>query len=145
MAEVNPTPAVVWSQARRVGHLVRLPGSGNVARLRRPTLTALAATTNGVPNPLSDAVMRLLAAAPPKTEGERMAAFRTNNRGMLEVAALCFVEPVLVLDREPDPEAGEIGPLDLTDLDISWLYFSWVEGDAASVAPFRVAEEPAAP
>lgn len=136
------TSAAEWASARIDGQLVRLPGCGNIARLRRPSLTALAATTNGVPNPLSDAVIKLLTATPAKSDSERLAAFLSNNRGMLEVAALCFISPVLVLDRAPNYEAGEIGPHDLTDLDISWIYFSWVEGDAAGVMPFRVSEKP---
>jgi hypothetical protein len=134
-----PTSAAEWRRTRIEGELIRLPGSGNVARLRRPSLTAMAATTNGVPNPLSHEVMRLLASAPAATEAERIENVKRNSRGMVEVAALCLVEPRLRLVG--DPLEGEIAPEDLSDYDLSFLYYTWVEGAASDVAPFRVVAE----
>ena len=118
--------------------MIRLPGSGNIARLRKPSLFALAATSNGVPNPLSYEVMRLQASPPAASEDERIEAVRQNGRGYVEVAALCLIEPRLKLVGEPGE--GEISPEDLADFDLWWIYNVWVEGAAADVAPFRVAE-----
>lgn len=133
----EPTPAAAWRDTFR-DVLVRLPGSGFVARIRRPSLTSLLATQNGVPNPISDHVVRLMASRMPVDDAARVAQFRANTRGMLEVAALCFVSPRLILDREPNYDADEIGPQDVPDLDISWLYVSWVEGEGIDLLPFLV-------
>ena len=130
---IAPTPADVW----REGELIRLPGCGHVARLKRPSLTALAGTTNGVPNPLSPAVLRLIAGRPTTTLEERIENVKSNSRAFMEVAALCLIEPRLVLDGEPGP--GEIGPQDLSDTDYTWIYYTYVEGVASEVVPFRLA------
>ncbi len=135
-----PTPASSWRRAREEGELIRLPGSGNVARLIRPPLSQMALSSNGVPNPLSREVQKLLAGtAPPKDEEARWKNYQANMRGMQEIAALCLKEPRLRLDGPP--QEGEIGPEDLTDLDYTFLLYTWVEGAAESVAPFRVAQE----
>lgn len=137
MSETQITPASEWRRAAIEGELVRLPGSGNVARLVRPSLLALAATANGVPNPFTADVQRLITGtAPPKDDAERWAAYVGNSRAYKEVAALCFKEPRLILDRPPTD--NEIGPNDLTDWDYIWIYNRWVEGAATEVAPFRV-------
>lgn len=131
-----PTTASAWRQATEQGALVTLPGSGNIARLRKPSLTALAGTSNGVPNPLSSEVLRLMAAPPPKTDEERLTNVKRNSRAMVEVARLCLVEPKLKIDGEPGE--GEIGPGDLANMDYSFIYYIWVEGSAADAEPFRV-------
>lgn len=140
MTEPTPTtvtPASEWRRVAKEGELYRLPGSGNVARLIRPSLTALVSVSSGVPNPLSRDVQKLITgAAPTQDEAKRWENYVANSRAMQEVAQLCLKEPRLVLDREPGE--GEIGPADLTDLDYSWLYYTFVEGGAADVAPFRV-------
>lgn len=134
-----PTPASEWRTKRKQGELIKLPGSGNVARLVRPPLASMVLTNHGAPNPLSRDVQRLLSGtAPPKDEQERWKNYQQNMRGMQELAALCLVEPRLRLDGEP--QDGEIGPDDLTDLDYTFITYTWVEGAAESVAPFRVAE-----
>jgi hypothetical protein len=135
------TPASAWRTAREQGELIRLPGCGNVARLVRPPLARLALTNGGVPNPLSREVQRLLSgSAPPRDENERWKNYVANMRAMQEIAQLCLVEPKLRLDGPP--QEGEIGPEDLTDLDYTWLFYTWVEGAAEQVAPFRVTQEP---
>jgi hypothetical protein len=136
-----PTPAHAWRKQREEGELIRLPGSGNVARLIRPALSMMALSSNGIPNPLSRNVQKLLAGtAPPKDEAERWANYQTNMRGYHEVAALCLAEPRLRLDGPP--QEGEIGPEDLTSYDYIWIYYTWGEGVAEQVAPFLVAPEP---
>ncbi len=134
----TPTPAAAWRRQQTDGELFRLPGCGHVARLRRPSLTALAATSNGVPNALAAAVLRLLAAPPAKTDDERVGNVKRNSQGYLEVAALCLVEPRLQLKGEPGE--GEIGPQDLSDLDYAWIYHTFVEGAATESAIFRLDE-----
>lgn len=135
-----PTPASAWRRAREAGELIRLPGSGNVARLIRPPLASMVLSSNGVPNPLSRNVQKLLSGTPPpKDDAARWENYQANMRGMQELAALCLVEPKLRLDAPPGE--GEIGPDDLTDLDYTFIVYTWVEGAAESVAPFRVAQE----
>ena len=137
----TPTPADEWRQSTDEGELIRMPGCGKVARLVRPPLPKMVVTSNGVPNPLSRHVQKLLAGtAPPKDENERWANYQANMRGMQELAALCFKEPRLNLDGPPG--AGEIRPEDLTDLDYTFIVYTWVEGAAEQVAPFRVTPQP---
>lgn len=130
----QPTPAAQWSQ----GTLYRLPGSGHVARIRQPGLMALVAKGQ-IPNPIAADVTRLLALTEePKTDEERLELFERNSRAMVEVAALALVEPRLILDRAPSYERGEIGPADLSDIDLMFIYFNVVEGRADDLTTFRV-------
>jgi len=139
--KLTPTPAGLWRLKREEGELIRLPGSGNVARLVRPPLAQMVLSSNGASNPLSRHVQKLLAGtAPPKDEETRWANYQANTRGMQELAALCLLEPKLRLDGPPGE--NEIGPEDLTDLDYTFIVYTWVEGAAEQVAPFRVAQEP---
>lgn len=130
------TPARAWGQAQ----LYRLPGCGHVARLRRPSPTALIARAGDLPNPvLSRALLSLLATNDEtSTEAEQIAAYQRNARSYVEIAALAFVEPRLILDREPDYEVGEIAPEDLTDVDYVWIYYSLCQGGHERVATFLV-------
>lgn len=136
---VTITSAATWRRQAREGELYRLPGSGNVVRLRRPGLTALAANVGHIPNPLAREVLRLMSAAgEPQTEDDRIESFQKSARAYVEVAALCFVEPRIVLDGEPNYEAGEIAASDVPDQDLVWLYWQFLEADADRSAPFRV-------
>lgn len=132
-------------QAER-GDLYLLPGSGLIARLRHPPLTAMAAKVGMIPNPLAEEVLRFLSIDTlAEDDAAKIARFQRNSRVFIEIASLAFVEPRLVLDRPPDYEQGEIGPLDLADADYTWVYFELVGGKAADLAPFRVAERPEDP
>lgn len=147
MSEATTTPAKPtsatdarqWRRGRQVGELYELPGCGHVARLIRPSLTALAAATGGVPNPLSEKVIQLAMGRRAPNDEQALEHYRRNCRAYLEAAALCFVEPRLVLDREPGE--GEIGPDDLSDMDYTWIYHSFITGGEQEVAPFRIARE----
>lgn len=140
----QPTTARQWKQTAQDGELYVLPGSGHIARLRRPSLTALAAEAGEIPNPLSIEVMRFLAHADEiggltrPTEAQLIVAYEKNARAFVEIAALAFVEPKLILDRDPDYDAGEIAPSDVADLDYVWITGRLVEGQAADLASFRV-------
>jgi len=136
-----PTAARAWKRQTRDGELYRLPGSGHVARLRRPSLMALAARAGDIPNPLADEVIKLLAggagsAMTETDETKRMQLFREHARAMVEVARLSFVEPRIA--DTPDYEAGEIAPEDLHDRDIMFCYFELAQGEAAALADFRL-------
>lgn len=140
MPDLTPTPATEWRKQSTDGELYRLPGSGHVARLRRPSLMALATRPGVIPNPLGDAVLRFLATTPDaKTDAQQIDAYRTNARAFEEIAALCLVEPHLILDRTPNYDAGEIGTDDLSDRDYSFIVFTLTQGAASDVAPFRLA------
>lgn len=131
----SPTTASAWAAAA-AGELYRLPGCGHVARLRRPSLVALAAGP-GIPNP----ILRLLALegiTERSSEAEKLSAYQKQALAFVQVAQLAFVEPRLVIDRAPDVAASEIGPEHLTDRDLIWIYYDLVGGSAASVVPFRL-------
>lgn len=133
------TPAAEWGRKAQQGELYRLPGSGHTVRLRRPGLTALAAEVGHIPNPLAREVVKLMSAASkPETEADRLEAYLQSARAYVAVAELCFVEPRVVSDRVPDYAAGEIAPADIPSQDLVWLYWTFLESDAAMSAPFRV-------
>lgn len=137
---LTPTPA---GEFRRAG-LYQLPHSGHVVELRWPGMYALA-LQGEVPNPLAQEVLRLMSGAAGGEEGERpseeelVSRYRKQARASLAVAQRCLVSPRLVLDREPNYEAGEIGPGDLHELDVLWINIHFVHRGPASegVAPFR--------
>jgi hypothetical protein len=135
-----PAPAAAF---RRAG-LYRLPHSDLVVELRWPGLYALA-LSGEIPNPLADAVLRLVSGASskeaePANHEEQVALYRKNARSLLAVAQRCLVRPRLVLDREPDYDRDEIGPGDLHENDVQWIFFQFVgEGPTTpGVAPFRL-------
>lgn len=133
------TPATLWRRAAKDGELYTLPGSGFVVRLRRPSLYALAA--RGVDAaPMTREVMRLLALAErPQTEDERIAAFLANAAGYVEVARLAFVEPRIAAEGQaPNYDAGEIDAADLSDRDLVWIFYDFLEGGAGDRERFRV-------
>ncbi len=135
MAEITtPTPATAWA----AGELYRLP-SGKVARLRQPGLSAMVAR-GALPNPVLTDVLRVTLDRTPDaaTEEQRHTTYLRNVRVLTEIAALALQEPRLILDRAPDYAAGEIGPGDLAEADLMWLYYSFTLGGAAELAPFRV-------
>lgn len=136
---INATPATEWRRQRTDGDLFVLPGSGNVARLRRVSLTALAAA-GAIPNDTADRVLRLMAIeikAEQLSDEQQLAVYKRNQRAFIDVAARCLVAPVLIVDGAPDYERDQIGPDDLADRDYTWLFYSWINGTADQVSPFR--------
>jgi hypothetical protein len=133
------TPASAWRRQAQEGELYTLPGSGNVARLRRPSLMALLSGAGHVPNPLSDAVLRFMAVADDaKTEAQKLEAYQRNVRVFVEIAKLCMVEPRLAIGRPPDYDAGEIAPDDLHDRDLLFIYYDVCQGPARALTEFRI-------
>lgn len=137
--EPAPQPQVTPAHAWNLEGLYELP-SGNIARLKRPGVLALASMSNGH-NLISDAVLSRVneAADAPTTPEERAAVIRRNGAVYSAVARLVFVAPRIVPEGvEPKYEAGEIAIGDLTDDDLYFAYYTIAQGDARSVAPFRV-------
>lgn len=139
-APPTPSPA----SAFRRGGVYRLPHTGLAVELRWPGLFALA-LAGEIPNPLAAAVLRIVSGATgkeaePASDEDQIALYRRNARSFLAVAARCLVRPRLVLDREPDYERDEIGPGDLHENDVQWIFFQFVQEGPASpgVAPFRL-------
>ncbi|HMQ30009.1 MAG TPA: hypothetical protein PKD53_04740 [Chloroflexaceae bacterium] len=137
-------PALTPASAFRRAGIYELPHSGHVVELRWPGLYALA-LTGEIPNPLAQDVLRLVSGAAAgeageqPSEEEQVARYRKDARSFLAVAARCLVHPRLVLDREPDADRDEIGPDDLHELDVLWIYGQFVQRGPTSeyVAPFR--------
>jgi hypothetical protein len=142
---ITPTAA---AQFRRAG-VYRLPSSGNVVQLRWPGLRALALTGVEQPNPITVALRRVLADVDAATKQPDEAAiieqWRNSSLAFLANAERCLAKPRLVLERAPDYEADEIGPGDLSESDIIWLWIWAQEGPTdARIAPFRL-DGPAQP
>jgi len=134
-APAATTPAAEWGAA----DLYRLP-SGNIARLKRPALLAMA--VNGlIANPYLRRFLVGRDSLAQPSEEERWRIYEENARGFLACAELCLVEPRLAVDRPA--QAGELRPDQLSDADLQWLFFVFAEGNAEQVAPFRVASESA--
>lgn len=148
-SEVTVTSASDWAAKTNVGFKYRLPGSGNVARLKRPSLLAMAARGTSIPNPLSAEVLRYLTDKGDPLgewdEEKRNEVYVKNAIAFVHIAVLCFVEPKIVTDRIPNYDKGEIGPEQLSDLDYQWITFSFVEGSVERTDPFRIDDGPSAP
>lgn len=139
-SEPMPTDLTAAELAQRFAKadLYRLKGSGQYARLRRPSLLALVAKGT-IPNPYATAITRLLGVTEtPKTDEEKIDLLKRNATAFMGVAELCFVEPRIVSDRAPNYAAGEIAAEDLTDQDLLWLFYEFSQEVDSAVAPFRV-------
>lgn len=138
VAPPAPSPA---SAFRRAG-IYQLPSCGLFVELRWPGLYALV-LTGEIPNPLTADVLRMVSGAAndkdPEDEEALIERYRKDARSFLGIAQRCLVRPRLVLDREPDYERDEIGPGDLHEQDMLWIYGHFVQkGPAAeTVALFR--------
>lgn len=135
---VAVSPVDDWYKTSEEGELYRLPGSGHIARLRRPSLYALLTQASEVPNAFSADLTRLLAQPVAYDDQEKAQRIRQNARAFQEAAALCFVEPKLILDRHPERSHGEIGPGQLADQDYLWLFYAFIEGESSGVESFRI-------
>jgi hypothetical protein len=141
-ATITATPASAWRRQAVEGEWYRLPGSGNVVCLARPGLQAMIGVAGKVPNPISRNVLNFLAATSRlidranASEDERVQAWIEDQRTNIELAKLCFVHPRIVDDPQGDDQiAGEW----LSDYDLSWVVYSFLEGSAERVSAFRLA------
>lgn len=139
--DAAPAPASAFRVASREGEVYELPGVGLPARLRRLPVRAMASIGELLPNPIAQAVMQLAVMAErdeaPQTPDQIQVSVQRHFNAYVRAAELCFVEPRFVHDREPDYDAGEIGVADLTDIDYVWLYWTFLQGTAERVRPFR--------
>src|SRR5689334_16449354 len=91
----------------------RTLATGQRARLEMPDMLALVGGGIDIPNSaLADVVELVFGDAFALTEEEQLASNRKRIKGLYEIAALCLVEPRLVL--RGTPKAGEIGSRDLS-------------------------------
>jgi len=139
---ISATPASAWRRQAVEGEWYKLPGSGNIVCLVRPGLQAMIGIAGKVPNPISRNVLNFLAVTSRlidranASEDERMQAWIEDQRTNIELAKLCFVHPRIVDDPQGDDQiAGEW----LSDYDLSWVVYSFLEGSAERVAAFRIA------
>lgn len=134
----SATPATEWA-AMAEGEMLRLPGSGKWARLKKVPILAMIAFAGKAPNKLADEVLRFNAISANRNanEQQQVEEYKKNSRAFLRMAEMVFVEPRLVIDREPDFTAGEIGPFQLYDVDIMWIYFTFLKGEDHELDPFR--------
>lgn len=102
----------------------RLP-SGRVVRLALPDLWSIVSAVGRIPNPIVMAVMDLLirdgSYTPEQVQADVYLRKREEILGIYACAALCLVEPRLVIGRTPGE--GEIGPRDLPYGDAEVIYY----------------------
>lgn len=125
-AEPTVTSAAEWKK-RAAGEPQTLP-SGPTVRLRRASVLALA--SQHAPNPFLRPVLTFYADVAQNLadidQMEPPERLKAHAEIYLGVAYADLVEPRLVLDREPDYDAGEIGAHDLTREDLEFIY-DWHE------------------
>jgi hypothetical protein len=99
-----------------------------------PDLYAILATVGRVPSQQMIDVLNLLQAEGALSSDPEMDRFlhkRNEVRGMYAIAALCLVDPVLSLDK--DPPVGALTFADFTYADIEVLYWGFFRGWHAPV------------
>lgn len=120
----------------------RLPGSGATVKLVRPSLTAMVAQQAKAPNRISQRVVQFMSKIGDddilRKPDQIEKSYRENTLVFIELAKICLMEPVLVTDRDPDYEAGEIAPTDIPNLDYAWIAYSFIGGEAERLATFLV-------
>lgn len=139
------TTAATWQAQGATGEWFVLPGSGNAAKLRRPGLINMIARAGTIPNPLSAEVIRFLADADltrTPSPDERIQAFRKNAVAFEELMRATFVYPrVAPKDVEVTQDMvneGWIDALWINDQDVIWIVYTFLEGNAAKLLPFRL-------
>lgn len=127
------------------GVVYRLPGCGKKARIRSVTPLVLAARAGRVPNPMVDEVVRLLAIQTDPlekmSEAKQIQMYKDNGVAFIYAAKLLIVEPAFIIPeqdkRQPDTSKGEIGPDHLKERDYLWLAYTFLQGQAKDLIPFR--------
>jgi hypothetical protein len=116
--------------------------NGVVGHLEMPDLYAILAAVGTVPSPETARVLRLLegtGALEQQNYGQQLAGQRDFWQGMYEVAALCMVEPRLILrdtDRMGVPitrRPDDLSPRDLSLNEVQAIYYRFFLGKAAQL------------
>lgn len=142
--ELVLTSAEDWANESKEGSLYELPGSGKVARLRKPSLLAMSIKAGYVPNPLSNEVLRFMAevdqdrrayGSEEPSPAKKLEHYKNRVAAFMQICQLAFVSPELVLDGTGKKENGQINATDLSDRDVMWIVFALVEGEALPIKP----------
>jgi len=131
MSDKKITSAKSWRSAQ----VVELP-SGNVARLRKVSVTAMLAFGR-VPNALLSMAQEFTTQGVDVGEATQdQEKFGDFVRFTHFVAEQAFVEPKINLNPEAELADDEISILDLDDADLLFV-LHWSQGDVKQIAPFR--------
>jgi hypothetical protein len=121
-----PTAASAWKTQE--GELVMLP-SGNVARLRRPSIMKMI-RSGEMPNPLLSAAIGAMTGAQPLNADE----IKQRAEFMTYLVVTAFVEPTVSRD-DPPPE-GALSLDALSDADQMFVT-TWIGQEARALSSFR--------
>lgn len=143
---ITATPASEWRRKAREGEWFTLPGSGNIAKLRRPGLIAMALKGTNIPNPLAQEIREFLAEEEAdllsrRTDEQRMERFDKNSRALGAMCRLVFMDPKIA-DEGKAAKDDEIELTDIPDADMAWVGHHFLEGRFSLIADFRLAAEP---
>lgn len=128
------------------GEVLTLPGIGKPVRLRPITPAVMATRVGKIPNPYENEVIRLLAITEDKVdrmpEAKQIQHYKDNAIAYQYAAALMIMEPPFVMppkDAGPDwrPPKGSIGPMHLKERDYIFLVYTYMQGGAEALLPFR--------
>lgn len=128
------------------GEVLTLPGIGKAVRLRPITPAVMATRVGKIPNPMESEVIRLLAITEDKVdrmpEAKQIQHYKDNSLAYQYAAALMIIEPQFVMppkDAAPDwrPPKGCIGPMHLKERDYIFLVYTYMQGGAEALLPFR--------
>lgn len=131
------------------GEVLRLPGIGKPVRLRPVTPAVLATRVGKIPNPYVEQVIRLLAVQTDPldrlTEAKQIQTYRDNAIAFQYAAALVIMDPPFVMppkDAPLDwrPPKGSIGPMHLKEQDYQFIFYTYIQGSAERLMPFRKPE-----
>lgn len=96
---------------RTINHTLKASGMEIVFAM--PDLYQLILSNIKAPNPMTARIIELLEGyglLGTSTPAQRAQYAQETLMAAIELASLCLVSPKLVLDREPDESAGEVGP-----------------------------------
>jgi hypothetical protein len=134
------------SAAFEEGEILVLPGIGKPVRLRPITPLVLATRAGKIPNPMIDQVVRLMAIQTDPldrmSEAKQVQVYKDNGIAFQYAASLMIIEPPFAMppkDAAEDwrPPRGHIGPMHLKERDYLFLVYTYMQGSAENLLPFR--------
>lgn len=143
LPDEEPDTADEFDKPVSEGVVYRLPGCGKKARLRSVTPLVLAARAGKIVNPMVDEVVRLLAIQTDPLdkmpEAKQVTLYRDNGRAFIYTAKLIIMDPPFIIPEldKREPGKGEIGPGHLKERDYLWLAYTYLQGQAKDLLPFR--------